>query len=108
MTENKTETLVEEGEDILDGLEAMNGDETGEVTEEILMDAAEIITAIIVARDVETSKVAPIFQKDGKRTASKIRRIGRAEGMRRMREELRKVKNSRLKPNNRNLKSTDL
>ena len=107
MTENEIETLVEEGEDILDGLEAMNGDETGEVTEEILMDAAEIITAIIVARDVETSKVAPIFQKDGKRTASKIRRIGRAEGMRRMREELRKVKNSRLKPNNRNLKSTD-
>ena len=107
MFENEVETLVEECEDILDGLEEMNGDETGEVTEEVLMDAAEIVTAIIVARSIESSRAAPIFQKDGKKTASKIRRIGRAEGMIKMREELRKVKNSRLKPNNRNLNNSD-
>ena len=49
------------------------------------MDTAEIITAIIVARRVESDKVAPIFQKDGSRTTNKIRKIGRVERMIRMR-----------------------
>jgi hypothetical protein len=65
--------MVEEGEDILDGLETMLTVEGSVVSGEILMDATEIITAII--------------EKDGKAMTDRIKRIGRAEGMIRMREE---------------------
>ena len=73
MAENEIETMVEEGEDILDGLETMLTVEGSVVSGEILMDATEIITAII--------------EKDGKAMTDRIKRIGRAEGMIRMREE---------------------
>ena len=59
MTENEITTMVEEGEDILDGLEAMLTEETSEVTDEVLMDAREIITAITVAFRLETHRMAP-------------------------------------------------
>ena len=107
MVENKDVTLIEEGEDILDGLEAMHAEEGSEVSEEILMDATEVITAIIVAKGLETKRVAPIFQKGGILTTDRIKRIGRAEGMIRMREEMRKVKNQRIKLNNRNITKND-
>ena len=79
IAENEVVTLVEEGEDILDGLEAMLTEEDNGVSDEVLMDANEIITAIIMARGLETSRVAPLFQKDGRKMTNKIRRIGRAE-----------------------------
>ena len=44
MAENEVINLVEEGEDILDGLEAMNADGTSGVTDAVLMDATEIVT----------------------------------------------------------------
>ena len=107
MAENEIETMIEEGEDILDGLETMLTEDNSGVTGDILMDATEIITAIIVAQGLKTNRVAPLFQKDGKVTTDRIKRIGRAEGMIRMREEMRKVKNTRLKPNSRSHKKTD-
>ena len=79
--------MVEEGEDILDGLETMLTVEGSVVSGEILMDATEIITAIIEARGLVTKRLAPLFQKDGKAMTDRIKRIGRAEGMIRMREE---------------------
>ena len=55
--------MVEEGEDILDGLESMLKEEGSGVTEEVLMDATEVITAILVARGLETQRVAPLFSR---------------------------------------------
>ena len=52
MADNEVLALIEEGEDILDGLETTE-DGSG-VSEEILMDSNGIITAIIVARALET------------------------------------------------------
>ena len=92
MTENEVTTMVEEGEDIMDGLESMLTEEGSGVTEEVLIDATEIITAIIVAGEKKPQGIAPLFQKAGKLTTGRIRKTGRAEGMVRMREELRKMK----------------
>ena len=103
MAEHEVITLVEEGEDILDGLEAMLTEESSGVSDDVIMDATEVITAILVARGLETSRVAPIFQKDGRT----ISRICRAEGMTRMKEEMRKVKNLRVKHNSRDYNTTD-
>ena len=107
ITENEITTMVEEGEDMLDGLESMLTEEGSGVTEDVLMDAAEVITAIIVARGMETQRIAPMFQKAGKKTSERIRRIGRAEGMIEMREEMRKLKSKRLKPAMRVMKDYD-
>ena len=107
MVENEVDTLVEEGEDILDGLEAMNQEVDSEISDEVLMDITEIITAIIIARGLENDRVAPIFQKDGKEESSRLKRIGRAEGIHRMREEMRKMKNQRIKMNSRSHTSQD-
>ena len=107
MAEHEVITLVEVGEDILDGLEAMLVEESSGVSEDVLMDATEVITAILVARGLETSRLAPIFQKDGRSMTEKISRIGRAVGMIRMREEMTKVKNQRVKPNSRDYNTTD-
>ena len=89
--------MVEEGEDIMDGLESMLTEEGSGVTEEVLIDATEITTAIIVAGEMKTQGITPLFQKAGKLTTGRIRKTGRAEGMVKMREELRKMKNQRLK-----------
>ena len=94
--ENEVTTMVEEGEDILDGLETMLGEPGRGVTEDILKDATEIITSIILAEQMAKNKIAPIFLRAGK-----SRKVGRVEGMERMREELRRTKNLRIKPNNR-------
>ena len=107
MTENTEEVLAEEGEDILDGLEAMNTEDCGEISDDVLMDSTEIVTAIIVSRGLESNRVAPLFQQDGKKTSERIKRIGRAEGMVRMREEMRKVKNMRMKANTRSYRDSD-
>jgi hypothetical protein len=51
MLTNKEVTLVEEGEDILDGLELMM--ESGEISGTLLLDSTEIVTALIVARNLD-------------------------------------------------------
>jgi hypothetical protein len=60
---NKEVTLVEEGEDILDGLEMMR--ESGEISGTLLLDSTEIVTALIVARSLDMNRVMPTFQQDG-------------------------------------------
>ena len=79
--ENEVETLVEEGEDIVDGIEAMELNKEPGICEEVLIGATEIITSIIVARGMENERIAPVFLKDGK--------VGRADYMMKMREDLR-------------------
>ena len=85
---NEETTLIEEGEDVLDGLESMLEEDDSGVNEEVLTDATEIITTIIVARGMETQRVAPMFQKTGSKVSERVRRTGRAEGMMKMREEM--------------------
>ena len=63
MISNKEVTLMEEGEDILDGLEVMEG--CGEVSGTLLLDITEIITALTVARNLDTNWMIPTFQQDG-------------------------------------------
>ena len=63
--------------------------------------------SIMVARGLVSYRVAPMFQKAGKVTSERIKRIGRAEGMKNMREEMRKVKNMRLKMGNRDYNIRD-
>ena len=48
-----------------------------------------------------------MFQKAGKVTSERIKRIGRAEGMIMMRKEMRKVENMRLKMRNRDYNIND-
>ena len=89
MLTNKDDTLVEEGEDILDGLETMEG--LGEVSEKLLMDSTEIITSIIVARKMDDDHEMPTFQRDREDvtpSSRNITRIGRANSMIKIREEL--------------------
>ena len=104
MSENEMVTLIEEGEDILDGLETMLEDEGSGVSTEVLIDTTDIITAIILAGEIQPKKLAPIFLKDGKQV---LRKTGRAGSMIKMREELRKLKNQRLKSKTRTLADDD-
>jgi hypothetical protein len=53
MVKNEETTMMEEGEDILDGLESMLTEDGSGVTDEVLIDATEIITTIIVARGMD-------------------------------------------------------
>ena len=71
------------------------------------MDTDKMINEIIVAIDVESTRLSPVSQKDGNKTDSKIRRIVRADGMKIMREEIRKVNNLIMKTNNINLMHSD-
>ena len=105
INENEIDTLIEEGEDIVDGIETMELNEEPGISEGVLMDATEIITSIIVARGMETDRIAPIFLQDGKKT--RVKRVGRAENMIKMREEMRILKNKRLKSKTRTLKITE-
>ena len=100
------DTLIEEGEDILDGLEIMEG--VGEVSRELLMDTTEIITSIIVARNMRYDQEMPTFLKDGTRESTKnISRIGRARSMAKIREELMKKKEQRKPTNMRTVTEDD-
>ena len=90
MLENDEITLVEEGEDILDGLEMM--EEDGEIAGDLLLDSTEIIT-MIIARNLCSDRIPVTFQQAGKMTAfpvdGNIREScasRRVESMKRMRE----------------------
>ena len=86
---------------------SMHAEGTDGVTNEVLLDATEIVTAVIVARGMDKKGVARIFQKAGEWDTKKMKKVGRAEGMKKMREELRKLKNLRLAPTSRKLADTD-
>ena len=99
MLENDEITLVEEGEDILDGLEMM--EEDGEIAGDLLLDSTEIIT-MIIARNLCSDRIPVTFQqagkmktfpKDGKQKESCATR--REESMKKMRELLSGKKNLR-------------
>ena len=95
MFENDTSTLMEEGEDILDGLEMMA--KAGEVSDKLLIDCTDLITTLIVARNLDDEEMMPAFQKDGKSTLrnKKLTRQSRAENMMKIRKELLEKKNQR-------------
>ena len=96
MTTNDEDTLVEEGEDILDGLEVM--EDLGEVSIRLLMDSTELITSVILARGLIDGQDMPTFQKDGNDVSPASRNISRksrANSMIKIREELRKKKELR-------------
>ena len=56
---------------------------------------------------METQRIAPIFQQAGSKTSERVKRIGRAEGMMKMREEMKRLKNMRMKPSMRCMKDND-
>ena len=79
LIENDETTLIEEGEDILDGLELMMDNKEEGMTMETLMDVTEIITTLLIWRSLTGKKIAPVFQKAGASTSKRITRIGRAD-----------------------------
>ena len=94
MVENDESTLMEEGEDILDGLELMA--DSGEVSSTLLLDCTEMITTLIVARNLDDEEVMPTFQKAGTQNPKKkLTRQSRAESMTTIRKELVSMKNKR-------------
>ena len=61
------------------------------------MDVTDIFTSILIGSSWRVRKVAPIFQQAGKQTRERINRVGRAEGKKKIRYEMRKLSNVRLK-----------
>ena len=108
LIKNDETTLIEEGEDILDGLELMMDNKEEGMTMETLMDVTEIITTLLLWRSFTDKKIAPIFQKAGVSTSERIKRIDRSEGMKKMRDELRKLSNRRIKDNLREQEFQDI
>ena len=99
MINNREMRLVEEAEDMLDGLECLAEASEMGVTNNILMEATEIITAVVLARNLDMEKVS--FQMDGEEEllfqedGNYPRRVGRAAGMMKVKEELAKMNNRR-------------
>ena len=86
--------MVEEGEDILDGLELML--ESTEISGSLLLDSTELITALIVARNLDVDRVMPTFQQDGNQDSTKrLSRICRAGSMMKVRYEMMRMKDLR-------------
>ena len=95
LNENDRDTLVEEGENILDGLEGMR--EAEEITENLLLDITEIITALIIARGTEEEM--PTFSQVNSGGKSKTMwRMNRAENMIKVRQTMTKMKELRKPP----------
>ena len=111
MINNREMRLVEEAEDMLDGLEGLAEASEMGVTNNILMEATEIITAVVLARNLDREKVSfqmdgeeeLLFQKDG----NLPRRVGRAAGMKKVREELAKMNNRRKGMSSRTIRIED-
>ena len=66
------------------------------MTMEKMMYVTELITTLVIGRGLTSKKLAPIFQQAGGAT-ERLKRIGRAEGMAKVREELRKLSSRRMK-----------
>ena len=84
LAENELSTLVEEGEDILDGLEGLNTNGLDGVTDEVLLDVTEIVTALIMTSGMENTGSEEVFLMEDKGESNK--KAGRAERMKKMRE----------------------
>ena len=81
MVDNKEDTLIEEGKDILDGMETLLTEDGSEISEEIIKDTTEMITTIVVCRDLELVNAAPIFQQAGKVRIERMNRLRKSEGL---------------------------
>ena len=108
LIENDETTLIEEGEDILDGLELMMDNKEEGMTMETLMDVTEIITTLLIWRSLTGKKIAQVFQKAEASTSERIKRIDRTEGMKKMRDELMKLSIRRIKDNLREQEFQDI
>ena len=94
MLENEESTLMEEGEDILVGLEMMT--ESGDILESLLLDCIEMITTLIVARNLDNEEVMSTFQKAGNQNSrKKLTRQSRAGNMSNIRKEFMSLINNR-------------
>ena len=111
MLENDEFTLVEEAEDILDGLEMMEKD--GEIAGDLLLYSTEINT-MIMAWNLCSDRIPATFQQAGKMTAFPVdgnRRESFAsrsvESMKRMRELLSGKRNLRKAEGSREVHEVD-
>ena len=108
---NKERRLVEEAADILDGLEQLVEEEEMGMNEILLVEAMEIITAVVLAWNLDVERISFVkagkeeeaFQRDGEQ----VGRIGRAESMKKMREEISKLHNLRKRTDNREIHEDD-
>ena len=81
------------------------------MNKDILMEATEIITAVVLARNLDMEKVS--FQMDGEEEllfqedGNYPRRVGRAAGMKKVREELAKMNNRRKGVSSRTVRIED-
>ena len=105
MLNNKEVTLVEEGEDILDGLEQMM---EWKISGTLLLDSTEIITALIVARNMDVDTEMPTFQQVGNQDSTKrLSRVRRAENMMKVRDEMKRKKELRKSEGSRSVRIED-
>ena len=70
-------------------------EECGEISGTLLLDITEVITALIVARKLDLDRILPTFQQAGEQKFDRLKRIGRAESMAKVRDEMLKLKDSR-------------
>ena len=96
---------MEEGENILDGLEVM--EECGEVSGTLLLDITEIVTALTVARNLDTCRMMPTFQQDGNSSSKRLGRIGRAKSMAKVKDEMMKTRSPQRSDSRRLSRSGD-
>ena len=111
LIENDEATLVEESEDIVDGLEMMELE--GEISRKLLLDSTELIT-LMIARNLCPRTMPTTFLKAGNSDQHKVEvdrsqmsGKGRLERMTKMREMLTKSKDSRKPVNSREVRDED-
>ena len=112
LLENNEEVLVEEGEDIIDGLEMM--EISGEISRELLLDSTEVVT-ILIARNLCYKEMNTSFQKSGNQKVTRIFQEagnlkdgkGRLDRMKKMRELLFNSKDARKPRNSRDVQEED-
>ena len=79
--------------------------------EELLIEATEVVTSVVLAWNLDVERIT--FVKAGKeeeafhRDEEKVRRLGRAESMKKMREEISKMNNLRKRNENREIDEED-
>ena len=112
LLENDEEILVEEGEDIIEGLEMMEVE--GEISNELLLDSTEIIT-LLIARNLCYQEMNTSFLKDGNLKSTKPFQRGgklkdgegRLDRMKRMRDLLTNSKDARKPATSRVVREED-
>ena len=112
MLENDEPTMVEEGEDIVDGLEMMVLD--GEISNKLLLDSTELITLIIARNLCPGTTMTSSFLKAGNQDQTKLDESfrkssgnGRLERMMKVREMLARSKDGRKPVGSREVKEDE-